>query len=190
MKRWSLVICLWLSAGVALGQSERELYEELSQASQPTIKDITPKPKTPEPALPHAMTVVQNCKGCGNIQGVVYSPEGAELPNVKLTLTSPALTEPIVLSSAEDGVFLFRSLSPGKYQLKAEDPNLQVTQQEVVVSSGRTSSIYLTDEIFSAGTNEEVLVIVCKIREPIVNTRKTTQGFSIGASAIRRLPGK
>jgi hypothetical protein len=93
----------------------------------------------------------------GRMTGVVYSPDGAEQPGVKLTLTSPALMGPRTIFSSEDGSFTFNSLPPGKYDLLAENQGMRtITQTGISVYVGKTVSMYLAMEV-ATGENGVLL---------------------------------
>jgi hypothetical protein len=81
----------------------------------------------------------------GRITGIVYSPDGAELPGIKIVLESKALIGgPRTLLSKEDGSFTFNTLAPGNYTLTATSPWLKLYKQTgIQVSVGKTSVIYI-----------------------------------------------
>ena len=81
----------------------------------------------------------------GRVAGIVYSPEGAELSGVKLSLTSPNLLGgPRITFSAEDGSYGFNNLPPGKYELEVSSDGLKTyTKSGIVVSVGKTSALYI-----------------------------------------------
>lgn len=84
----------------------------------------------------------------GRIAGIVYTPEGAEMPNAKVTLTSPTLFGgPRVLCSWEDGSFTFNNLPPGTYETTIEKEGFKtVIHANLIVSIGKTKRIYSTLE--------------------------------------------
>jgi len=76
----------------------------------------------------------------GRITGIVYSPDGATLPGVKLTLSSKSLIGGARnLISAEDGSFTFNTLAPGSYELKAVGPKLKTYTKSGVTYVASTS---------------------------------------------------
>src|SRR5262245_61549095 len=81
----------------------------------------------------------------GRLTGIIYDQNGAVLPGVKLTLTSPALLGgPRVLNTDKEGLFTFNNLQPGKYELVVEQPGLKtIDKKDIVVSTGKTASLYL-----------------------------------------------
>jgi hypothetical protein len=121
----------------------------------------------------------------GRISGIVYSPEGAELPGVRITLTgSSLLGGPRNLSSADDGSFTFNNLSPGKYDLKFQQPGLKtINKTGITVSVGKTASIYMVMELPT--TQDEITVVAEK---PVIDTSDMTQGGSFSADLAKDVP--
>jgi hypothetical protein len=81
----------------------------------------------------------------GRINGIVYSPDGAELPGAKITIESKTLLGgPRTLLTKADGSFSFNTLPPGAYNLTATTYGFKLHQQTgVQVSVGKTTSLYI-----------------------------------------------
>jgi hypothetical protein len=122
----------------------------------------------------------------GRITGIVYSPDGAELPGVKLQLTSPNLLGGARnLVSAEDGSFTFNNLPPGKYEIKVSNPGLKTyTKTGIVVQVGKTASLYIAME-FSTSTEDKTVVVG---KQDVVDTSNMTQGGSFSAELAGDVP--
>src|SRR5262245_36517359 len=56
----------------------------------------------------------------GEITGVVDDPTGAVVPGVEVTLTNPATNAVRSAITNEAGLYAFRALPPGIYNLRAE----------------------------------------------------------------------
>jgi hypothetical protein len=81
----------------------------------------------------------------GRITGIVYAPDGAEMPGVKIVIESKALTGgPRTLLTKADGSFTFNTLAAGFYTLTAISDGFKLYKQtSIQVSVGKTSSIYI-----------------------------------------------
>jgi hypothetical protein len=121
----------------------------------------------------------------GRITGLVYNSDGAGLFGVNLLLESPSLIGgPRSLSSNEDGSFVFGQLPPGRYQLTATQAGLAAIQKrDLLVSAGKTVSLYLTMELPS---QEDVTIV--RGERPLVDTTDTTQGTTISSALGEELP--
>jgi hypothetical protein len=66
----------------------------------------------------------------GRITGIVYDPQGAELPGVKVVIESKALIGgPRTLMTKADGSFTFNTLGPGDYNLTATSKGTKTYKQ-------------------------------------------------------------
>src|SRR5688572_25090283 len=122
----------------------------------------------------------------GRITGIVYSPDGATLPGVKLTLSSKSLIGGARnLISAEDGSFTFNTLAPGSYELKAVGPKLKTyTKSGIPVSAGKTASLFIAME-FATETSDITNVISEK---PVIDQGNMTQGGTFTAELASDVP--
>src|SRR5215470_8583118 len=81
----------------------------------------------------------------GSILVKTIDQQGAILPSVTVTLSSPVLVSGSTTGiTNEGGVHRFPSLAPGTYSVKLELPGFQtVVRENVIVSVGQTTSLDL-----------------------------------------------
>jgi len=109
----------------------------------------------------------------GAITGTITEASGAVLPGAALTITSPALVsgERTAVSGAE-GRFVFLSLPPGTYELKASLQGFKsYAESGIVVGRGKTVDVAVRLEI---GAFEETIMVTSLT--PIVDTRSSRAG--------------
>ena len=71
--------------------------------------------------------------GDGSLRGTVKDEQGAAMPGVTVTATSPALLTPSVAVSADDGSYRVINLPPGTYTLSAELTGFAVFRREGIL---------------------------------------------------------
>ncbi|HXT21007.1 MAG TPA: TonB-dependent receptor [Thermoanaerobaculia bacterium] len=91
----------------------------------------------------------------GTLSGHVSS-EGAGLPGVAVTITSPALQGERQGVTTENGDYLIPLLPPGAYHVVFALTGFQDVQREVTISVGQTAS--LDAELSMASVSEEIVV--------------------------------
>src|SRR5512134_2510772 len=78
----------------------------------------------------------------GRINGTVTDNTGAVLPGVTVTATSPALIQPQVQVTGEDGSYRFLALPPGVYEIDFDLTGFQsVKRQDVRVVINQTLTV-------------------------------------------------
>src|SRR4029450_2922978 len=78
----------------------------------------------------------------GRINGTVSDNSGAVLPGVTVTASSPALIQPQVQVSGEQGDYRFVALPPGVYALTYERSGFQTVKREGIrVVIGQTLTV-------------------------------------------------
>jgi len=108
----------------------------------------------------------------GRINGTVSDNTGAVLPGVTVTATSPALIQPQVQVTGEDGSFRFLALPPGTYDVMFELSGFQGIKREgirVVINQTLT-----VDQQLQVATLQEAVTVTGA--SPIVDTSTTTLG--------------
>src|SRR5262245_50428931 len=93
----------------------------------------------------------------GTVLGTVVDPQGAVLPGVTVTATSPQLQGERTAVTDSTGTFRIPSLPPGNYTLKLSLSGFQdLTQENVTVSLDK--SVALNLKMMLAGVSAEVKV--------------------------------
>ena len=113
----------------------------------------------------------------GTIQGRATDAQGAVLPGVTVTATSPALLGTQTTVTSETGNYRFPALPPGTYTLKYELPGFNAINREgIVISLGFTANVNV--ELALATLQETVTVTG---QSPVIDTSATrvVQNFKL-----------
>src|ERR687897_1979264 len=113
----------------------------------------------------------------GTIQGRVADAQGAVLPGVTVTATSPALIQPQTTVTSETGNYRFPAVPPGTYALAFELAGFNALKREgVEIRLGFTASVNV--ELALATLQETVTVTGAS---PIIDTTatRTVQNFKL-----------
>lgn len=120
----------------------------------------------------------------GTITGTVTDPQGAVLPNAKVTITEVATNLSYVVTSNELGEFTRPALKPGTYTVTAEAPGFRrVAQQNVVVLGGDRVAVPLTLPVGDITQSVEVSATA-----PLLQTETTTLGADLSSKSVSELP--
>jgi hypothetical protein len=119
----------------------------------------------------------------GRLMGQIVDAQGAVLPGVTVTVTSPAMQGVETQVTDAEGNFRFLSLPPGRYTLKAELASFRTLEQTVDVGLDRTATVALKMAI--AGVTEAVTV---QASSPTVDVTSTTTGVNVTPEMFNRLP--
>ncbi len=119
----------------------------------------------------------------GRLMGQIVDAQGAVLPGVTVTVTSPAMQGVETQVTDAEGNFRFLSLPPGRYTLKAELASFKTIEQPVDVGLDRTASVNL--KMALAGVTESVTV---QATSPTVDVTSTTTGVNVTPEMFNRLP--
>ena len=121
----------------------------------------------------------------GVIAGTVADEEGAALPGVTVTLSSPNLMGIRSFVTKADGSYRFPALPPGQYTVKAE---LQGSATVIRENIRLTTTVRLTVDITMkpAAVAEEVIVIA---QSPTVDIKSTeTASVTLADELLRNIP--
>jgi len=121
----------------------------------------------------------------GSVFVKVVDEQGAAVPGVTVTLTSPVLPRPFVGVTDSAGVHRFASLTIGTYAVKAALSGFQTTNREgVVVLQNQTATIdvalkvgAMTDEVTVSGES------------PVVDTKSASVNTNLDAMLLDTTPG-
>lgn len=91
-----------------------------------------------------------------SVQGVVSDPSRAVVPGVTITLRNVDTQVAQTTTTDEGGLYHFSSLSPGRYEIRAEISGFQPARAEVRLETAQTAGVNLTLAI--AGATEQVAV--------------------------------
>jgi len=120
----------------------------------------------------------------GTLAGTVTDPQGAAIPNVKVTITEDATGLVYVIETNAAGEFLRPALKPGIYTITAESKGFRrVSQKNVVLTGGDRIAVPLTLPIGDVSESVQV-----SADAPLLQTESTTLGATVNEKAMSELP--
>jgi len=120
----------------------------------------------------------------GQINGTIVDQQGAAMPGVTVTATSPALQGERSTVTDGTGTFRFLSLPPGVYTIKAELAGFQSSEQtSVPVSLSQAVTVNFTLQV--AGVSAQVTVVGAS---PYVDTTTSSGGITATTEMFNQLP--
>jgi hypothetical protein len=120
----------------------------------------------------------------GRLTGTVSDAQGAVLPGVTVTATSPSQIGKQVVVTEEDGKFLFPALPSGTYVLTFELSGFRrVNRENIVLTLGRTLTVDMQLEVASV---QEVLTITGE--SPLIDRTTTAVGSEFSAAKLAAVP--
>ncbi len=120
----------------------------------------------------------------GSIRGVVSDEQGAVLPGVTVTVTSPSLSPARVAPTQSDGSYVIVDLPPGIYTLSAELQGFaKSVRPDVEMRAGLNLTIELALKVGALGETVEVTV-----ETPLLESEKPVQAVNISGEFQRSLP--
>jgi Carboxypeptidase regulatory-like domain/TonB dependent receptor-like, beta-barrel len=120
----------------------------------------------------------------GRLTGIVSDAQGAILPGVTVTATSPSLIGNQVAVTEPDGRFLFPSLPSGTYTLTFDLQGFkQVKRENIVLTLGRTFTVDMKLEV--ASVQESVTVTAVS---PLIDSTTTAVGNEFSAEKLAAVP--
>ena len=118
------------------------------------------------------------------LTGVVKDAQGAVLPGVAVTATSPALIGSQTATTEANGTFLFPQLPPGTYALSFELSGFQTgKRQNIGLALGATLNIDMTMQL---ATLQESVTVTAE--SPIVDTQSTAVGSTLDTAKLVGVP--
>jgi outer membrane receptor protein involved in Fe transport len=122
----------------------------------------------------------------GEIRGTVVDQNGAAVPNVTVTATSPNLIRSQTAQSDEQGNYRFSNLPPGKYEvtIAAASGFGEFSQKDVVVNLSSTSTVAITLQAAGASAT----VNVTDVSGAAVDTSANTTGTNVSTDQFSNFP--
>ncbi len=119
-----------------------------------------------------------------HLAGTVKDAQGAVLPGVTVTATSPALIGSQVAVTETNGTYHFPSLPEGTYALKFVLPGFQdVTRSNIALSIGQTLTVDAQMQLASLKENVTVTA-----ESPVVDTESTSVGNTMNTAKLIGVP--
>ena len=120
----------------------------------------------------------------GALTGVALDPSGAVLPDVVVTLVNQKTMETQSTTSNKEGLFAFRSLLPGRYELRARKADFEPLRiREVSIYVTETLRLELGLQLASRFERAEV-----SSNPPMIQTETSALGRVVNDSAVSGLP--
>ena len=120
----------------------------------------------------------------GRLTGIVTDGQGAVLPGVTVTATSPGLIGSQIAVTEVDGRYLFPSLPSGTYVLAFELTGFQTTRREnIVLALGQTLNVDLQLQL---ATLQETVTV--SAASPVVDTSSTRVGSEFSGEKLVGVP--
>ena len=118
----------------------------------------------------------------GTLVGSVTSNDGAALPGVTVTVTSPALQGERSTVSAVNGDFVLRGLPPGQYRVVFTLEGMKSVERQLQVGLGTTAR---ADAVMEVAAAEETIVVTGEAPSAL---ETTTVGANLTAEEVDALP--
>ena len=120
----------------------------------------------------------------GHLTGTVKDAQGAVLPGVTVTATSPALLGTQSVVSEANGEYRFPNLPAGTYALSFDLQGFQtLKRQNIVLATGQTLNIDATLQI---ATLQESVTVTSEA--PVVDTQSTSVGYVQTTAQLKGVP--
>lgn len=122
--------------------------------------------------------------GAGSVSGLTKDEQGAVIPGVTVTATSPDAPRVYRATTDAAGQYRFPDLPPGTYAITAELGGFAtVVRPEIVVRAGLNVPLDLTMRV--GGVNETVEV---RVDTPLLEARNGTQAVNVSGDLLRGVP--
>jgi hypothetical protein len=140
-------------------------------------------------ALAVPMSALAAGENYGRVSGYVYDPTGTPLAEVPLTISGPALQQPISRTSGEDGRFEFGQLPPGEgYSLEVKVEGFTpIKKTGIIVRLGQNTPVDVKLEVFTETNAVATYEIVEKVN-PIINPDSAQTGAVMTAEKAASTP--
>ncbi|MGE3274823.1 MAG: carboxypeptidase regulatory-like domain-containing protein [Vicinamibacterales bacterium] len=120
----------------------------------------------------------------GTIQGRVSDAQGAVLPGVTVTATSPSMLGPQTVVTSETGNYRFPAVPPGTYTVTYELPGFNTIKREgIQITLGFTATLNIE---LSLATLEETVTVTGE--SPVIDTTSTRVQQNFKLDQLQSIP--
>jgi hypothetical protein len=119
----------------------------------------------------------------GSVSGVVFDQDGNVVPGATVRITGEPMPAGRTTTTGETGMYQFRALLPGNYQVTAEKTGLGTVTRALEVNVGNDTQVDL-----AIGLAVTASVEVVAAATPVVDLRSSEVSFNYKASQIEALP--
>jgi len=120
----------------------------------------------------------------GTITGTVSDPQGAAVPNARVTIVEDATGLSYDVQTNQDGEYSRPLLKPGTYTITVEAAGFQKAQQKgIIVTAGDRIGANVTLQVGDVNQTVEVTAAA-----PLLQTETAAQGASLNTAQVTELP--
>ena len=133
-----------------------------------------------------ASSVMAQTSTTGNIEGTVVDANGAAVPGVTVTVTSPQLLGNQTATTDDNGHYRFSNLPPGMYSVTIEESGgfARFEQANVEVNLSKTSTVAATLQ----PKGSTAVVDVSASSGAAIDTNSTTTGTNVSSNQFENFP--
>src|SRR6185295_2187036 len=124
--------------------------------------------------LAHAAAATAQITSEGSIRGVIKDEQGAVLPGVTLTATTPQSSTPVTAVSDSQGFYRLMNLTPGTYDVVAALPGFSRFERKGLEVRAETN--IQVDVTLKIGAIEETIQVTGDT--PMLEVQKTVQAIN------------
>ncbi len=118
------------------------------------------------------------------LNGIVQDENGATIPAAKVTLTNPDVGFSREVTTADNGLYTFTLIPPGRYQLKVEKTGFNsFLQSNIVLAVGQSSTLNAQLQVGNVNQTVEVTA-----QAPVLNTGSADVGSEVSSKQAVELP--
>jgi hypothetical protein len=128
--------------------------------------------------------VIASAQVSGSVRGYVRDQQGAVLPGVTVTATSPAMLGPVVAVSDSAGYYRLLNLAPGTYTVTAELSGFQIYRREGILVRAGTN--FAVDVTMTLGTVSETITVSGE--SPMLEVTRPSNVLNIDGEFQRQMP--
>jgi hypothetical protein len=119
----------------------------------------------------------------GSVSGTVLDPQGAAVPNAKVTISSKDSGKNVIVDTKSDGAFTSGALAPGTYTIRVEAKSFKTFQTIIAVQVGQIATLNPKLEL---GDSSSVIEVTSSAVQ--VNSEQATVQDVLTAADIDQLP--
>ena len=120
----------------------------------------------------------------GTITGTITDPQGAGVPNARVTITEDATGLSYTVQTSEVGEFVRPLLKAGTYTITVEVQGFRKAEEKgVIVTPGDRIGVNIALQVGQIDQTVEVLASA-----PLLQTESTVQGANLNTSEVSQLP--
>jgi hypothetical protein len=122
--------------------------------------------------------------GAGGLRGYIKDDQGAVLPGVTVTATSPEMIKPVTAVTDTEGYYRLINLAPGTYTISAELPGFSTFKQgNILLRAGATFQVDITMKL---GVLQETVTVTGE--SPMLEVSKPGNVLNIDGEFQKNLP--